>query len=84
MLAAAIRIDRPVEADIGRFVAGDDRFGLLPRDLGHQWLRRFVARPAVIEIFAFLKLEAARGVGRGAPPTPDFGWEVCSAIASGR
>src|ERR1700734_3768625 len=73
VLAAAIGIDRAVESNVRRLVARDDGLGLFPRDLGRQWLWRFVARPAVVEILALLELEAAGGVGRGAASAPELG-----------
>ena len=36
MLAAAIGVDRLRKGDVGRVVAGDDRAGMLHRDLGAQ------------------------------------------------
>jgi hypothetical protein len=73
MLAAAIGVDRPVEANVGRFVAGDDGLGLFPGDLGRERLGGLVARPAVVEILALLEFEAARDIGRGAAPASEFG-----------
>ena len=70
VLAAAIGIDRPVERNVGRLVAGDDALRLLPRHLGRERLGRLLARPAVVEILAGEDLVAAGGVGRGAPPAP--------------
>ena len=73
VLAAAIGVDRPVESDVRRLVAGDDGLGLFPGDLGRERLGRLLARPAVVELLALLKLETARDVGRGAPPAPELG-----------
>lgn len=49
MLAAAIRIDRAVEADVGRAVAADDRPRALDRHGGSQARRLAVDRKAIIE-----------------------------------
>src|SRR5690606_39594720 len=49
MLAAAIGVDRAVEADIGRLVAGDDRPWPLDGDGGAQRRRLAVLRLARVE-----------------------------------
>ena len=73
MLAAAIGIDRAVEADIWRFVPGYD----LPRrnflDMGRQRLEIAKRLPAVVGRLIGYRLEAARAVGPGAPPVPAAG-----------
>jgi hypothetical protein len=75
VLAAAIGVDRTVEADIGRGVSGDDRLRLLQRHL------RLAARdllrdvPAVVEFLAARLLEAP-GIVRARPaPAPHGGIE---------
>ena len=73
VLAAAVGIDRAVEGNVGRLVAGDDRSRLLPGDLGCERLGRFVLGPAVVERLAPLDLETAGGVGRGAASAPELG-----------
>ena len=73
VLAAAVGIDRAVEGDVGRLVAGDDRLGLLPGDLGRERLGRLVAGPAVVERLALFEFETAGGVGRRAASAPEFG-----------
>ena len=60
VLAAAIGVDRAVERDVGRLVAGDDRPGLLPGHLGRERLGRLVARPAVVELLAPLESRSGR------------------------
>src|SRR5580700_4861438 len=67
MLAAAIGVDRAVEADIGRVVAGDDRARRVDRERGRQPGRfGFRGTPAVVERDPLLALEAATFVARGA------------------
>src|SRR5438067_10230665 len=67
MLAAAIRVDRAVEADIGRVVAGDDRPRRVDRQNCRQPRRLFLQRaPAIIECDPLLALEAAGFVASGA------------------
>ena len=60
VLAAAVGVDRAVERDVGRVVAGDDRLGLLPGHLGRERLGRFVLRPAVVERLAPLGFRNGR------------------------
>ena len=64
MLAAAKGVDRAIEADVGRAVAGQDRFGMLDRDRGPA-LRNAVERLDLIEPFAvvgpLLEVEARGG-----------------------
>src|SRR5690606_33208374 len=49
MLAAAIRIDRAVETDIGRIVAGDDRARSVDRHAGLERRQLIEALPAIVE-----------------------------------
>ena len=70
VLAAAIGIDRAVETDVGRVVAGDDLAGGIRR---HRSLerRQFVERtPAVVEGDARQRLVATHGIALGAAPAP--------------
>src|SRR5260370_13035655 len=70
MLAAPVRVDRTVEADIGRVVAGNHLAGGIGRDGGLE-RRQFVeALPAVVECEPRRSLETAAGVGLGAAPAP--------------
>src|ERR1700687_2273152 len=70
VLAAPIRVDRTVEADIGRIVAGDDLARGIDRDRGPE-RRQFVeALPAVVECNARFSLEASTGVGLRATAAP--------------
>ncbi len=70
VLAAAIGIDRAVEADVGTIVAGNDLAGGVGRDRGLE-RRQFVERaPAVVKGDARQRLVAARGVALRAAPTP--------------
>ncbi|MEI9888209.1 MAG: hypothetical protein WDN08_17270 [Rhizomicrobium sp.] len=71
MLAAAIGIDRLVERDVRRLVAGDDGAGGVADDLGAQGGRGTVLGapaviPAVVDQDAFLGLVAPHRVGKGA------------------
>ena len=72
VLAAAIRIDRAVEADVGRVVARDDLARPL---LGHRRLERrqlLDRAPAVVERDARGRLVAARGVRQRSPAAPSL------------
>src|SRR6266849_1056281 len=70
MLAAPVRVDRTVEADIGRVVAGNHLAGGIDRDRGLE-RRQFVeALPAVVECDPRLSLEAPAGVGLRAAASP--------------
>ena len=84
VLAAAIGVDRPVESDVRRLVAGDDGLGLFPGDLGRERFKRLLARPAVVELLALLKLETAGDVGRGAAPAPELGGQDAFGDRLGR
>jgi hypothetical protein len=61
MLAAAIRVQRNIERNIGRLVAREDGFGRFRGDNGARW-KQFsfgvirIGRPAVVERFARLQL----------------------------
>src|SRR5438067_5140808 len=67
MLTAAIRIDRAIEADIGRVVAGDDRARRIDREGRQQSCRLGFDRvPAIVERHPLLALEAAAFVAPGA------------------
>ena len=70
MLAAPVRIDRTVKADIGRVVAGDDFARGIQRDRGLE-RRQFVETlPAIVECDAGFGLEAAAVIGLRAATTP--------------
>src|SRR3954471_18712694 len=63
MLAAAIGIDRTVEADVGRVVAGDDLARSIERDRGLERRQIVEALPAIVEGDPRLGLAPAAGVG---------------------
>src|SRR5882757_775600 len=63
MLAAAIRINRTVEANVGGVVARDHLAGGVDRDRGLERWQFVEALPAVVEGNPGLGLEAAAGVG---------------------
>ena len=70
VLAAAIGIDRAVEADVGRLVAGDDLARCIDRYLRLE-SRQFVeASPAIVEGDAGERLVTAGGVGLRAAAAP--------------
>ena len=72
MLAASIGIDRTVEPDVGRFVAGDDLARGIERDRGLE-RRQFVqALPAIVEGDPRFGLEPAARVGLRAAATPSL------------
>ena len=70
VLAAAVGVDRTVEADIGRVVAGDDLARGIERDRGLERRQVVEALPAVVEGDPRLGLEAAAIVGLRAAATP--------------
>ena len=70
VLAAAIGIDRAVEADIRRLVPADDLARLLDLHMGLERRQFLEAFPAVVERHLGGRLEPARGVGYGAAPAP--------------
>ena len=70
VLAAPIRIDRAIEADVGRVVAGNDLARGIERDGGLE-RRQFIERlPAIVERDARFGLEAAAVVGLRAAAAP--------------
>src|SRR4030088_482069 len=70
MLTTPVGVDRTVEADIRRIVAGDDLARGIDRDRGLE-RRQFVeALPAVVECNARFSLEASTGVGLRATAAP--------------
>jgi hypothetical protein len=72
VLATAIRIDRTVERNIGRVVAGDDLAGSVDRHRGLK-RRQFVERlPAVIEGDPRQWLETSGGITQRAAATTAF------------
>ena len=72
MFASPIRIDRAIEADVGRVVAGNDFPRGIERNGGLE-RRQFVERPpAVVERDPRLGLEPAAGVGLSAATAPAF------------
>src|SRR3954469_15866085 len=75
VLAAAIGIDRAVEADIGGVVAGDDFSRGVDGDTGLE-RRQFVeALPGVVERDPRLGLEAAACLGLRAATTPRLAFD---------
>ena len=70
MLAAPVGVDRAVEADIGRIVAGDDLARGIDRDRGLERRQFIEALPAVVERDPRLSLEAAAVVGLRAASAP--------------
>ncbi len=70
VLAAAIGIDRPVEADIGELVAGDDLARGVERDRGLERRQVLEALPAVVEHDPRFGFITAAGVGLRPTATP--------------
>src|SRR5436309_6993110 len=64
MLAAFVRVDRPVEGDIGGIVACDDRAARLGRDdrFERGKLLLLEASPSVVERLDLARIESVRGV----------------------
>src|SRR5450432_1049844 len=75
VLAAAIRIDRPVEADIRGFVAGNDLARGIERDRGLERRQFIETLPAVVEGDTRFRLEAAAGVGLRAAATKPLAFD---------
>ena len=87
VLAAAVRIDRAVEADIRRVVAGDDRPRRIHGQGRGQRRRLFVGRaPAVVERDAPFGFEASAIVARRAASLarPDCGRHIHAADNAAR
>src|SRR6266478_2392673 len=70
VLAAAVRVDRTVEADIGRVVAGNDLAGGIECDRGLERRQFIETLPAIVECEPRLRLETAAGVGLRAAAAP--------------
>ena len=70
VLAAAIGVDRAVEGNVGRLVAGDDLARLLDLHLGAERRQLLERAPFVVEGLARLRLVAAGDVGLRAAPVP--------------
>ena len=79
VLAAAIGVDRAVEADVGRRIAGDDRARRLQRDLGPERRRavEILARVEPVAVGLARRIVEARaaGVGGGTATGPELGVE---------
>jgi hypothetical protein len=72
MLAAAIRIDRPVEGNVGSLVTRDDGAGLLDGDLGPKGRQGAQGAPAIIFLHAADAIIAGIGVERRAATALPF------------
>src|SRR6202022_4799451 len=75
MLAAPVRVDRTVEADIGRLVAGNDLARGIERDRGLERRQFIETLPAVVEGDTRFRLEAAAGVGLRAAATKPLAFD---------
>ena len=75
MLAAAVGVDRAVERNVRRLVAGDDRARALERHFGLQRLADLVALPAIVNVSRAQRFEASAGIGGGAAAATQFGWD---------
>jgi hypothetical protein len=73
VLAAAIGIDRLIEADVGTVVRRDDAAGLLQPDVRGERLELLQSLPSVIEALPPLHLETTARVASGAAATPERG-----------
>src|SRR5208282_2290302 len=73
VFAAAVGVDRSVERNVGRLVAGDDNLWPFQNNLGRQRLGRLLACPAIVEILVLLEFETAGDVGRRAASAPPLG-----------
>ena len=80
MLAAPVRVDRPVERQIGRAVVGDQPPRPLLAHPGAQHRQLLLPRPAVIHRLAQMRLEPARVIAQRRPaPDP----ESCRFVVHG-
>ena len=84
VLAAAIGVDRLVEADVGAVVAGDDALGHLPVHVGLERLKLGQALPAVVERLALLGFVAADAVGARPAAPPALSIHKCRVVGHGR
>src|SRR3981081_3118184 len=82
VLAAAVGIDRAVERDVGRIVAGDDLAGGVDRDRGLERRQILQALPAVAVALARQRLEAAARVRLRAAAAPAVGRDLGAAGAA--
>ena len=73
MLAAAIGIDRAVEADVGRVVARDDASRLLYMYIGLERGQVLQRAPSVVDLLAREGLEAPACIRHGAASAPSHG-----------
>ncbi len=73
VLAAAIGVDRAVEGDVRRLVAGDDPARRFLLHLGLQRRQQLERIPAVVDGLARLRLEAAGTIALGAASAPAVG-----------
>src|ERR1700751_1850792 len=84
VLATPVRIDRTVEADIGRIVAGDDLARGIDRNRGLERRKFLKALPAVVKGNAGFGLEAAAGIRMRAAATPPFAIDRDRQLGKGR
>jgi hypothetical protein len=70
MLAAAIGVDRLVEADVLAVIGGDDALGVLLADFGLEDGEFGEALPAIVERLTYLFLKTTRQIGGRAPSAP--------------
>ena len=82
MLAAAIGIDRAVEGDVGRLVAGDDLARGVDRHGGLERRQLFEALPAVVEGDPRDRLVAAGGIRQRAAAAPAVTGDAVSGAKS--
>src|SRR6186997_459289 len=80
MLAAAVGVDRLIEADVGAVIAGDDALGHLLAHVGLEGFQFAQTFPAVIERLALLALVAANTVGARAAAAPAFCIDKCRVV----
>ena len=76
MLAAPVRVDRAVEADIGGFVAGDDAPRRHLLHFGGERIELAERLPAVVDRLVGDRFVAAGAVGLGAPAMPAAGGDA--------
>lgn len=83
MFAAAIGVDRTVETEIGRIVAGDGCAALIGLNGGSQFVERLLkAAPAIVARLSGEAFVAPGPVACGTPPLARLTRQVCSDLAN--
>jgi hypothetical protein len=84
VLAAAVGVDRLIEADVRAVIAGNDALGDFLAHVGLEGFQIAQALPTVVEGLALLVLVAADAVGARAAAAPAFCIHECRVVGHGR